>query len=213
MDERTNPWVESSDVLPMFPTLLWKLQLKPDLHQPMDARILAALERTRGAAPLPPGQGWQSDQGLHKLEDLKDLVSCISRTTRGILRFLRIGYEDFEITACWANVLPPGAAHRAHTHPNNFLSGVYYLRTGPGANAINFHDPRVQTAIIRPPVTELTAENTDQVVVSVKRGTLLLFPAYLQHSVDANASANERVSISFNIMFSAFTENLSRPLW
>lgn len=212
MDEHINPWVESSDVLPMFPTLLWKLQLKAELHQPMDAKMLAVLDRMRGAAP-PPGQGWQSEQQVHKLEEFHDLVSCIDRTTRSILRFLRIGYEDFEITGCWANILPPGAAHRAHSHPNNFLSGAYYVRTSAGADTINFHDPRIQTGIIRPPVTELTAENTDQAVVKVKAGTLLMFPAYLQHSVDANAGKEERVSISFNVMFSAFTENLSRPLW
>jgi hypothetical protein len=47
----------------------------------------------------------------------------------------------------------------------------------------------------------------------VKDGTMLIFPAYLQHSVDASASKDERVSISFNIMFSSFTENLSKPLW
>ena len=212
MDKHGNPWIESSDVLPMFPTLVWKLQLKPELHQPMDANILAALKRIRGA-PLPLGQGWQSEQQLHKLEEFQDLVSCISRTTLGILRFLRIGYDEFEITGCWANILAPGAAHRMHSHPNNFLSGAYYLCAGAGADTINFHDPRVQTGIIRPPATALTAENTDQAVVRVKRGTLLMFPAYLQHSVDANASADERISISFNVMFSAFTENLSRPLW
>jgi len=42
---------------------------------------------------------------------------------------------------------------------------------------------------------------------------MLVFPAYLQHSVDASASAAERISISFNIMFSSFTESLSKPLW
>ena len=42
---------------------------------------------------------------------------------------------------------------------------------------------------------------------------MLVFPAYLQHSVDASASDKERISISFNIMFSSFTENLSKPLW
>jgi ectoine hydroxylase-related dioxygenase (phytanoyl-CoA dioxygenase family) len=60
---------------------------------------------------------------------------------------------------------------------------------------------------------ELTAGNTDQVVVTVKNGALLIFPAYLQHSVDANMSEEERISISFNLMFSSFTENLSKPLW
>src|SRR5207247_8824084 len=132
----------------------------------------------------------------------------VERGATTVLRFLRIGDEPVEITACWATVLAPGAAHKLHSHPNNFLSGVYYLRTQPGADTINFHDPRRQTSAIRPPVVELTAENTDQVVMRVQDGTLLLFPAYLQHSVDANSCEQERVSISFNIMFSAFTENL-----
>ena len=87
------------------------------------------------------------------------------------------------------------------------------MRTGSGADTINFHDPRAQASVIRPPVSELTSENTDQVVVKVANGTLLLFPAYLPHSVDANASDGERITISFNLMFAAFTENLSKPLW
>ena len=63
------------------------------------------------------------------------------------------------------------------------------------------------------PVVELTAENTDQVVVRVTNGTLLMFPSYLEHSVDTNVSGGERISISFNIMFTSFTEQLSKPLW
>ncbi len=50
--------------------------------------------------------------------------------------------------------------------------GSFALRTHEGADTVNFHDPRSQTGIIRPPVTELTAENTDQVVVKVSDGTL-----------------------------------------
>jgi uncharacterized protein (TIGR02466 family) len=198
----------------MFPTLVWKVQLEAQLRRAIDAKALAAVMRMRaGLPPLAPGHGWQSIQTLHALEDFQDLVSCVRRAVSGILRFLRVGYDTFEITACWATVLATGAAHRVHHHPNNYLSGVYYLRTHPGADTINFHDPRSQTGIIRPPVVDLTGDNTDQVVVRVQRGMLLLFPAYLQHSVDANASDAERISISFNIMFSAFTENLSKPLW
>ena len=112
-----------------------------------------------------------------------------------------------------AGLYAPGAAHRAHSHPNNYLSAVYYVRTWPGADTINFHDPRSQAGVIRPPVTELTGANTDQVVVRVKNGTLLVFPSYLHHSVDANASGEGRVSVSFNLMFSAFTAAMSKPLW
>ena len=207
-------WIEASDIIPMFPTLVWKFQLKPALHEALDSKLLAVVEEQRRGAPEPPPcQGWQSRQTLHERKEFNDLVSHINAAVRSVLRLLRIGYDAFEITACWANVLPVGGAHKIHSHPNNFLSGVYYVVTHPGADTINFHDPRNQTGIIRPPVVDLTAQNTDQVVVRVQNGTLLLFPAYVQHSVDTNASEQTRVSISFNVMFSSFTENLSKPLW
>lgn len=214
MVNETSRWMESSDVIPMFPTLVWKVVLKAQVRDAIEAKILAALAGMRRDLPkLESGHGWQSEQTLHQREEFRDLAACVRDVAKSILRFLRIGYERFEITGCWATVLAKGAPHKAHTHPNNFLSGVYYVRTRPGAESINFHDPRSQTAIIRPPVVELTAENTDQVVVRVTNGTLLMFPSYLEHSVDANASEDERISISFNIMFTSFTENLSRPLW
>ncbi len=193
-------WNETSEVMPMFPTLVWKIQLEAQLREAICTQALAALARMRrDLPPLAPGQGWQSVQS--------------HRVVPAILRFLRIGYDAYQITACWATVLARGAAHKMHQHPNNFLSAVYYVRTHPGADTINFHDPRNQASIIRPPVVELTAENTDQVIVRVKDGAMLVFPAYLQHSVEASASEDERISISFNIMFSSFTENLSKPLW
>ena len=207
-------WIEASEVIPMFPTMVWKILLRAELHAAMNGRLLALLEELRrDLPPLEPGSGWQSERDLHQRAELRELGACIRDVAQSVLRFLRIGYDTFEITGCWATVLARGATHKAHSHPNNFLSGVYYLRTWPGADTINFHDPRRQASVIRPPVAELTAGNTDQVVVRVKNGTLLIFPSYLEHSVDANTGDEERVSISFNLMFSAFTENLSKPLW
>ena len=156
----------------MFPTLVWKVQLRAQLHEAMDAKILAALATLRRDAPeLASGQGWQSDRTLHQLEEFRDFISCVNSAAKSVLRFLRIGYDAFEITGCWANVLAKGAAHRAHSHPNNFLSGVYYVQTHPGTDTVNFHDPRNQTSIIWPPVVELTGENTDQeaALVSTQR--------------------------------------------
>jgi len=204
-----------STVHSLFPTLVWEARLAREAYAPLNDAILRQLAALRGGAPDPPaGAGSQSSVTLHRNEELAPLVAAIERLAKGVLEFLRIGEcEAPRITGCWANVNAPGAAHRMHSHPNNFLSGVYYVQVPPGADTINFHDPRNQTGIIRPPVVELTAENTDQVVVSVKDGTMLVFPAYLQHSVDASASEEERISISFNIMFSSFPENLSKPLW
>jgi len=214
MVKENSAWLEASDVMPMFPTLLWKVLLNAELRNVIDAKVVATLERLRRDLPaLEPGHGWQSEQTLHLRDELQEFISCVDNATKSILRFLRIGQAAFEVTGCWATVLAKGAIHKSHSHPNNFLSGVYYVRTHPGADTINFHDPRSQTGVIRPPVVELTAENTDQVVVRVTNGTLLMFPSYLEHSVDTNMSAEERISISVNIMFSSFAEKLSKPLW
>jgi uncharacterized protein (TIGR02466 family) len=214
MVEVRGPWCETSDVTPMFATFVWNILLGARLRDVIEVRAMAALEGLRrDQPPLEPGRAWQSDPTLHRLDEFSELTAAITDAAKSVLRFLRIGEEAFEITGCWATVLGQGAHHRAHSHPNNFLSGVYYVHTRPGANTINFHDPRKQAYIIRPPVVELTAENTDQVVVSVTNGTLLIFPSYLEHSVDPNASSSERISISFNIMFSSFAQKLSRPLW
>lgn len=45
MVKENDPWIETSDVIPMFPTLVWKIQLKAELHEAIDAKILLALER------------------------------------------------------------------------------------------------------------------------------------------------------------------------
>jgi uncharacterized protein (TIGR02466 family) len=206
--------IEAADVLRMFPTFVWKAELKPDVHKRINGNILTKLDQLRETLPeLAPGQAWQSDQSLHELDEFHELVACVNDTSHSVLKFLKIGCDTFRITALWANVLMPRAGHRMHNHPNNFLSGVYYVQTHEGADTINFHDPRPQTGIIRPPVTELTAENTDQVVVKVKNGSLLVFPAWLPHSVDANSSKKERISVSFNIMLDSYSEDLSKPLW
>jgi uncharacterized protein (TIGR02466 family) len=205
---------EAADVLRMFPTFVWKAQVAPGVRQEIDDHVLAKLDEMRRDAGEPaPGRGWQSARDLHHLDEFRGLVACIHDAAESVLEFLKTGDGAFELAGLWANMNPKGAAHPIHSHPNNFLSGVYYLRTHEGADTVNFHDPRPQTGIIRPPVTELTAENSDQVVVKVSDGTLLLFPSWLPHSVDASASDEIRISISFNVMLSDFAETVSQPLW
>jgi uncharacterized protein (TIGR02466 family) len=204
-------WFGTSEVLPLFPTFVWKTQLTPTVWQPLNEGIRDMLRRL--APKLDNGEAWQSQHDLHEDELFAALFKRVNHMTNAALEFLRIGYREFEVTACWATINAPGRAHRIHRHPNSFLSGVYYVQTDAGADTINFHDPRIQPGIIRPPVTELVAANADQTVVAVADGTLLLFPSWLEHSVDVNAGERDRISVSFNIMFSEYTERLCKPLW
>jgi len=40
-----------------------------------------------------------------------------------------------------------------------------------------------------------------------------MFPAYLSHSVPANRTNEERISIAFNAMFTDVAETMAAPLW
>ena len=51
MAKENEPWFETSDITPMFPSLVWKLQLKADVSEAMEARILGALEGIRRDLP------------------------------------------------------------------------------------------------------------------------------------------------------------------
>ncbi len=202
----------SSDVLRLFPAFVWKAQLAPEVFRPVNTAVHTLLvELAAGARAA--GTLWQSGHALHRRATCAPLVRLIESAVGEVLEFLKIGRREFAITGCWANVAARGGWHRMHAHPNNFLSGVYYVQVQEGADAMNFHDPRPQAGVIRPPVTELTAFNTDQVVVKVAVGTLLVFPAWLPHSVDPNVSAAERISVSFNVMLGDLAEQLAKPLW
>ena len=65
----------------------------------------------------------------------------INVASKSVLDQIEIDYRSFVITGCWANINPPGSPHNPHTHPNNLLSGVYYVQAPEGADSICFHEP------------------------------------------------------------------------
>lgn len=214
MAENAEGIIEDTEVIPLFPTFVWKTQLKPDQAARINERITGKLKQlTAGLPDLPPGGKWQTDQTLHHLDEFAELTGIIHGAARGVADFMKLIYTSLEITGCWANISAPGARHKAHTHPNNFLSGVYYVRTPEYADTITFDDPRPQTNIICPRNREAIAENAGQMFIKATEGTMLMFPAWFQHSVQENKSKEFRVSVSFNLMFTEFSERMSRPKW
>lgn len=198
----------------MFPTLVWKMQLAQDTYAPLNKKLKKKIfVLTRSNSNLSKKGKMQTDQTLHQLPEFEELNGIINQASGGFMEFLKLSYESFEITGCWANISPPGDGHKPHNHPNNYLSGVYYLQTQSGADRISFDDPRPQTNIISPPTLEATDMNAGQIHINAREGLMILFPSWLQHQVPPNKSRQARISIAFNIMFSQFAETMSRPKW
>ena len=62
-----------------------------------------------------------------------------------------------------------------------------------------FYDPRPAPVYSHPNSISPNSLNAQVNGISPKEGALVLFPSYLDHSVNENMSDDERIVISFNI--------------
>ena len=160
-----------------FPTVITQFSLNIE-HAPMMERILL------------------SDDQLHKDELFSSLVSGILETTTSVLEIQQYQYDKIEITNMWANTLNSGESHPPHTHSNNFLSGVYYLKAGNTA-PIQFFDPRPAAHVLQPRNTS-NLINSSMIQFNSVEGVGYVFPSWLSHWVPP--TKEHRVSVSWNIL-------------
>jgi uncharacterized protein (TIGR02466 family) len=188
------------EIAQFFPTCLWTHELRG--HAALNDRLVKELHALRDADKEhdPRNGAWQSGTNLHQMEAFRPLTQAFATATAGVLDFLKSRYERFDVTSCWANINYRGESARVHTHPNNFLSGVYYVRAPKNCGDIVFQDPRRQAVVLIPSVSEWTPYNASTQSITPQEGRLLLFHSWFQHMVEANRSEEERISIAFNVM-------------
>ena len=174
-----------------FPTLIHEFVL--DI--PTDDKTLMTkyIETFKGVDLLT-----QTEDDLHKMSYFRSLKENILNLNKTILDGLDYEYEDLIITNMWANIMSSGGSHPPHTHSNNFLSGVFYLKTDTSSSPILFFDPRPQANVIVPRKKENNWENSNIAMFNPTENSGLIFPSWLQHFVPT--SKGERISISWNIL-------------
>ena len=103
------------------------------------------------------------------------------------------------LTEMWAIINKKNNFNLEHTHPNNYLSAAYYVKAPENCGSFIVTNPN-SVARERIPVSDnKTQFNQNIVHIKPDEGDLLLFPAYLPHSVGMNLSDKDRIVISFNI--------------
>ena len=201
------------EVLPLFPTLIWKFRLPEDAVSMINDAVVGKADEVMGhLVPDRPRQFMQSHQKLHQDPQLAELAGFVQAGAEGVLKFLALGRCPIEITGLWVNIGRPGAVHKSHRHPNNFFSGTYYARIPQGAGAIQFSDPRSQSGLLSPQPEQLSQHNAGKITLPVAEGGLMLWLSWFEHGVPVNSSSENRYTASFNLMFSNFTEQHTSPI-
>ena len=99
----------------------------------------------------------------------------------------------------WTIINRKGAANDRHHHGNSAISAAYYVKAPENCGKIVFYDPRPAPIYFHPNARSSNSLNCQVNAITPVEGLLVLFPSYLDHSVEANNSNEERVVISFNI--------------
>lgn len=139
--------------------------------------------------------------------DLKQAIhSALQDYANNVLGFA----GKFSITQSWVSLKQPGQRHTMHSHANSIISGVYYFSNDKDKNDVSpsgltFVRSAVTStgAFQMAPLVNPNVENQftfNEVTLSIENNMLCMFPSYLPHRVNDNASGNPRYSIAFNAM-------------
>ena len=183
-----------------FPTCLYRFKHNFEENE-LDSMIshidLNSLSEHNGQTVKRTGSQNQDD--LQRIPTFSNLTRTITDVSKHILN--EQGYMgEIEITNMWGNILRPQSqrAHAPHTHSNNFLSGVFYLKTSSDTSPIQFFDPRPQANVLKPRKKEYNTLNSDMAQFNSETGYGVVFPSWLQHWVPE--TKDERVSIAWNVI-------------
>ena len=183
-----------------FPTCLYRFkhEFKDNEHNQMVKHIEdnSLIEKNNQLIKI---TGSQPQNELHKTDTFANLTKTITEVTKTILEEQEY-MGEVEITNMWGNILRPQSqrAHAPHSHSNNFLSGVFYLKTSSDTSPIQFLDPRPQSSVLKPRKSGFNKLNSDMAQFESETGWGVVFPSWLVHWVPE--TKDERISIAWNII-------------
>jgi uncharacterized protein (TIGR02466 family) len=145
--------------------------------------------------------GWHSTTDMAGKQEYQPLVNILYEAQKEVFKKESLD-GDPVLGNMWANINPKGGANASHTHPNCLFSGVYYVKTPENCGLLKFEDPRPGTTLYRPMKknTQEEKEYWREIFYKPVAGRLIMFPAWLLHSVLPNESDDIRISISWNFL-------------
>ena len=187
----------------LFPTPVWTTQLEnfKDMNEEMYNFIKESQIEDQKGIKKSNNLGWHSKDFDMRQTKPKNFIKSISPYIEKVMTDMNWEKEkqSVKISNMWAIINTGGSTNSRHQHGNSTISGAYYVRAPKNCGEIVFYDPRPAPVYFHPLSTKPNSLNAMQNSVNPVEGGLVLFPSYLDHSVNPNLSNEERIVISFNI--------------
>jgi len=186
-----------------FPTPVWTIQVDnyEKINEQMYKFIKYLQSKDQKGINKSNVNGWHSKDFNLQDSEPKDFISLISPSIEKVINDMNWEKNNqvVNINNMWAIINTGGSANLRHQHGNSTISGAYYVRAPKNSGDIVFYDPRPAPVFTYPKAVDPNLLNAQVNGISPKEGALVLFPSYLDHSVNENLSKEERIVVSFNI--------------
>ena len=187
----------------LFPTPVWTLQIEnyKTINELMYTFIKGVQFNDQKGINKSNNKGWHSkDFNLQQTEP-KNFINIITPSVEKVMIDMNWEKEKqtIKISNMWAIINTGGSTNSRHHHGNSTISGAYYVRAPKDCGDIVFYDPRPGPVYKHPIAKSPNILNASVNSIKPEEGMLILFPSYLEHSVNPNLSNKKRIVISFNI--------------
>ena len=146
-------------------------------------------------------KGWHSKNFNMKDDGPKNFIEEIKININTAINDMGwdLKTQEVNISNMWAIINTKGSLNQKHHHSNSDLSAAYYVSAEKNCGDIVFYDPRPATVYKHPIAKKPNILNATINSINPEPGMLILFPSYLEHSVEPNLSDHKRIVISFNL--------------
>jgi len=159
------------------------------------------LEKNSSSRSLSNRGGFQSNDYEEEFPEILDpIVKEITRHAKDYYEFAKVDAEP-KLLNLWVNVNRKHNYNSLHTHPHSFLSGTLYVKvpSGDAGNFVLHRDGKFKDYLDF--VAPSDPEFYHYYSIKPEPNKILLFPSYMQHSVESNLTEDQddaRISLAFN---------------
>ena len=187
----------------LFPTPVWTIQLENfrNINEEMFNFIKETQMKDQTGIKKSNNKGWHSKDFNMQETEPQNFIKIISPSIEKVMEDMNWEKENqsIKISSMWAIINIGGSTNSRHQHSNSTLSAAYYVRAPKDCGDIVFYDPRPAPVFCYPTAVGSNLLNAQVNSITPKEGALILFPSYVEHSVNENLSNEERIVISFNV--------------
>lgn len=191
----------NAQVYPIFPIPLYVANYDKDLKDVIEYFDNCEMQDTKAGYGMISNNSYILDNPICN-EINEFLMSCFKDFATNIMRYR---YEELQFAQSWLTYKNPNQIHKAHTHPNTLLAGVFYYDAHEDDAAICFSKDvkSFNRSYFEPSLHDDYQSHVfsqEEIYYMPKKNDFLIFPSWLTHGVPPNRTNRIRKALGVNAL-------------